>query len=399
MTRSAALDWLNFLLADVRGGLGPYVNVYLLTEAGWDAGTIGLVLTVSGLVGIALHTPIGALIDMTRAKRGLLVAGIVGLSVCALGIAWSPTLPVVFAADITMAILGAVFAPTVAAITLGIVDRTVLAARLGRNAVFDRAGNLFIAAVAGAVGTVFGQRTVFYLVPFFAVWTILVVLSIPSGAIDHHRARGFAASSGSDLEQPSPWRALFTCRPLLVLATVSALFHFANAAMLPLVSQKLALTHPGREAALTSGAIVVAQLVMIPMSMLVSQADWIGRKPLLLLSVAALVIRGILFAVSENAVWLITIQVLDGVGIGLFDALLPLVLADIMRGTGRYNIARGLLGTAQGIGGSLSQAAGGLMVVLAGYDTAFLVLAVVALIPLVLVLFAMPETRPPQAGE
>jgi MFS family permease len=394
MPHHAALDWLNFLLADVRGGLGPYVSVFLLTEAGWDQAAIGLVLTISGLIGISMHAPIGALIDATQAKRGLIVVGVVALSACAIAIAWRPIVPIVFAADVTMAILGAVFAPVVAAITLGLVDRDKLAARLGRNAAFDRAGNLFIAAVAAAVGTAWGQRAVFYLVPFFGVWTMWIVLSIPRHAIDHQRARGWVPSMTVRQYQPSRWGTLLTDKSLLVLAGVAALFHLANAAMLPLVSQKLALGHPGQEAALTSGAIIVGQLVMVPVSLLVARADRTGRKPLLLIAIAALVLRGILFTLSGNAVWLIAVQVLDGIGIGLFDALLPLILADIMRDTGRYNVARGLVGTVQGIGGSLSQAVGGLAVTWAGYEAAFLILAGVAFIPLVLVLVAMPETRP-----
>jgi len=394
MSHHVALDWLNFLLADVRGGLGPYVSVFLLTEAGWDQATLGLVLTISGLIGISMHAPIGALIDATRAKRGLIVVGIVALSACAIAIAWRPIVPIVFAADLTMAILGAVFAPVVAAITLGLVERDKLAARLGRNAAFDRAGNLFIAAVAAAVGTAWGQRAVFYLVPFFGVWTMWIVLSIPRHAIDHQRARGWVPSMTVRQYQPSRWGTLLTDKSLLVLAGVAALFHLANAAMLPLVSQKLALGHPGQEAALTSGAIIVGQLVMVPVSLLVARADRTGRKPLLLIAIAALVLRGILFTLSGNAVWLIAVQVLDGIGIGLFDALLPLILTDIMRDTGRYNVARGLVGTVQGIGGSLSQAVGGLAVTWAGYEAAFLILAGVAFIPLVLVLVAMPETRP-----
>ena len=394
MSHHVALDWLNFLLADVRGGLGPYVSVFLLTEAGWDQATLGLVLTISGLIGISMHAPIGALIDATRAKRGLIVVGVVALSACAIAIAWRPIVPIVFAADVTMAILGAVFAPVVAAITLGLVNRDKLAARLGRNAAFDRAGNLFIAAVAAAVGTAWGQRAVFYLVPFFGVWTMWIVLSIPRHAIDHQRARGWVPSMTVRQYQPSRWGTLLTDKSLLVLAGVAALFHLANAAMLPLVSQKLALGHPGQEAALTSGAIIVGQLVMVPVSLLVARADRTGRKPLLLIAIAALVLRGILFTLSGNAVWLIAVQVLDGIGIGLFDALLPLILADIMRDTGRYNVARGLVGTVQGIGGSLSQAVGGLAVTWAGYEAAFLILAGVAFIPLVLVLVAMPETRP-----
>jgi MFS family permease len=393
MTHNAALDWMNFLLADVRGGLGPYVSVYLVTEAHWDAGTVGVVLTVSGLIGIALHAPLGALIDATRAKREILVIGVVALSACALAIAWSPTLPVVLAADIVMAVLGAVFAPAVAAITLGIVEEGRLAARLGRNAAFDRAGNLFIAGLAGIVGTAFGQKAIFFLVPFFAIWSVLAILAIPGGAIDHHRARGFATAR-LPTARPETWRELASRRPLLILGAVAVLFHLANASMLPLLAQKLALAHPGREAALTSGAIVVAQLTMVPVSLLVVRADRIGRRPLLLMATGALVARGILLTLSDSPAWLLAVQTLDGVGIGLFDALLPLVLADIVRGSGRYNIARGLIGTVQGIGGSVSQAVGGIIAMRAGYDLSFVALSAIALVPFALVLVAMPETRP-----
>ena len=146
----APLDWLNFFLADVRGGLGPYLGVFLLTQANWNQATIGAVLTVSGLIGITLHTPIGALIDATHFKRGLIIVGTCALAVSALAIAWSPTFPVVLTADILLAIAGAIFAPTVAAITLGITQQQALPARLGRNAAFDRAGNIFIAILAGA---------------------------------------------------------------------------------------------------------------------------------------------------------------------------------------------------------------------------------------------------------
>src|SRR5438270_11332821 len=94
----AILDALNFFLADVRGGLGPYVSVFLLTEANWNPQIIGTVLTVSGLLGITLQTPIGALIDSTHAKRALLVAGVAVLAASAIAIERAPTWPVVLAA-------------------------------------------------------------------------------------------------------------------------------------------------------------------------------------------------------------------------------------------------------------------------------------------------------------
>lgn len=391
--RLNALDGLNFFLADVRGGLGPYVNVFLLIQAGWSQGLIGTVLSVSGLIGILAHPLVGAFIDRTRAKRALIIAGAFLLSGCGLAIILMPVLIVVLAADVIMAILGGVFGPAVAAITLGLYGRQALAARLGRNAAFDRAGNIFIAAAAGILGTVFAQEAPFYLSPVFAALTAVAALSIPAGAIDHDRARGLSKGSAGH-PAPAGWTVLFKTKVLLIFAAAAALFHFANAPMLPLIAQKLALAHPGYETGLTSAAIILAQLATILMALLVTRADAIGRKPLLLLAFAALPLRGVLFMWFEDPAVLLAAQLLDGVGGGLFDALLPLVLADIMGGTGRYNLARGVLGTVQGIGGASSQMVAGLIVSLASYQAAFLSFAIVASAGLLLVLFALPETTP-----
>jgi predicted MFS family arabinose efflux permease len=200
MLYRAALDWLNFFLADVRGGLGPYVSVFLLTEAQWNQAQIGAVLTISGLIGISLHVPIGAFIDATRYKRGLLVAGVGMLAAAAVAIERMPTWPVVLAADIVMAVLGAIFAPTVAAITLGLVDPHGLPERFGRNAAFDRAGNLLIAGLVGPVGRQFSQHAVFYLVPFIAAVTS------PS----YYRSLGTrSTTSGRVAASPVPRRAMY----------------------------------------------------------------------------------------------------------------------------------------------------------------------------------------------
>lgn len=393
MSYRSSLDWLNFLLADLRGGLGPYVNVFLLTEVGWDQATIGALLTASGLIGIAFHTPIGALIDATRAKRALIVGGAWALAILGTAIATFPTLAVVFVADVSMALLGAVFAPTIAAITLGLFGSRRISRQLGRNAAYDRFGNLFIAAIAAVVGTQFGQRGVFYMLPLFAGLTTIAVLSIPANAIDHQAARGL---EGAGLGQgaPYPWRRLFAERPFAVLAVGTALFHFANAPMLALASQKLALEAKGFESAVTSAAIIVAQIATIPMAFLVMRANLIGGKLLLVLAFAAVPLRGILFALVDDPYWMIGFQLLDGVGAGLFDVLLPLVLYGAVRGSGRYNMARGIIGTIQGIGGASSYVFAGSIVVWAGYSVAFAVLSGVGLLALFLMVTAMPETVP-----
>jgi MFS family permease len=327
------LDALNFFLADVRGGLGPFVSVFLLTVANWTPEQIGAVLTASGLIGISLHTPVGAFIDATRGKRALIVAGVSLLALCAIAIERAPTVPVVFVADLIMAVLGGVFAPTVAAITLGLVAQRDFAERLARNAVFDRIGNLSIAALVGLVGWWFSQQTTFYLIPLFALLSAWAVLSIPASAIDHGRARGFTQRQHV-VRAESWWRLLLEHKSLLVLAATAATFHFANASMLPLAGQKLALAHPGYEATLVSACILVAQLVMVPIALLVGlKADVWGRKPLLLAACLALAVRGMVFASFDDAAVLVAAQILDGISVGIIDILIPLMLADIVVAT------------------------------------------------------------------
>ena len=227
----------------------------------------------------------------------------------------------------------------------------------------------------------------------FAVLTALAVLSIPAHSIDHDRARGLGANKHNEREQPVDWRAFLELRPLIVLISANALFHFANAPMLPLLGQKLALAHPGAETALTSACVITAQLVTIPTVLFVGwKANSWGRKLLLLIGFAALPIRGVLYTFSDNAFWLVSVQILDGIAAGTLDALIPLMLADVMRGTGRYNAARGVLGTVQGVAGSLSNVVAGFLVVVAGYSATFLALATVALGACMLLLIAMPET-------
>jgi predicted MFS family arabinose efflux permease len=337
------------------------------------------VLTVSGLIGITMHAPIGALIDATRRKRALIVLAVLLLAVAAIAIERAPTGPVVLSADILMAILGAIFAPTVAAITLGVVAPPDFAKRIGRNAVFDRIGNIFITAIAGTAGWWFGQRIVFYLVPLFALPAIIAVLAIPPGAIDHVQARGLEKNSVEKLPQ-SWWSFITTHRDFVLLCSIAALFHFANASLLPLIGQKLALANPGKESALVAACIMVAQLSTIPAAMFVTmRADKWGHGTLLALACLAAPMRALAFAIFDDPVWLISAQVLDGFGGGMFDTLLPIVLADIMRGSGRYNVSRGVLGTVQGVGGSTSNLAGGLLVVSLGYNATFAVFAVLGL--------------------
>jgi MFS family permease len=394
-----ALDAANFFLADVRDALGPYLAVYLLTEREWDAASIGLVMSIATIAGILAQTPSGALVDATKAKRGVMVAAAVLVTAASLVVPWLSSFWPVAVSQATAHAAGVVFGPALAAVTLGIFGHGAFTKRIGRNESFNHAGNAFAAATAGALAYLWGPRVVFYLLASMAIASSVSLLAIPKQSIDHDLARGLDDAKSHDAkttedDRPSGFTVLLTCRPLLIFAGCAIMFHFANAAMLPLVGQKLALQDKNLGTSLMSACIVAAQIVMVPMAMLVgAKADAWGRKPLFLIAFSVLTIRGCLYPLSDNPYWLVGVQLLDGVGAGIYGAVFPVIVADLMRGTGRFNVAQGAIITAQGIGAALSTTLAGIVVVQAGYGAAFLTLASVAIVGLALYFFVMPETR------
>jgi len=232
--------------------------------------------------------------------------------------------------------------------------------------------------------------------------TAIAVLSIPAKAIDYNRARDLEVEPGAAESSTgvAGYGILFKSRPLVIFGLCVMLFHLANAALLPLVGQKLATAYPQEATAMMSACIVAAQAVMVPIALLVGRtADSWGRKPLFLGGFAILPIRAVLYTFSDNSAWLIGVQLLDGVGAGIFGALTPLVIADIMRGTGRYNLAQGAIATVLSLGVSSSGLASELIVGHAGYDAAFCTSAAVGAAALALLWFRMPETRPDLENE
>jgi MFS family permease len=392
-----ALDAVNFLASDVRNLFGPFVNVFLVTSQHWSQTDVGLLTTCSGLFGIALQTPIGAAIDVTRAKRGVIVLTMAAMTVAAVIIFADPSFwPITIALSV-LAVAGDAFAPAVSALTLGLVTGDKLARRLGRNSAFDHGGNIAIALLAGALGYAFSQRAIFLMVPVFAALTSAAVLAIPAAAINHDRARD-SAHDGETKGSPAGYRVLFQTRPLMIFALCAFLFHFANAPLLPLVGQKLALQFPQEATAMMSFCMVAAQGVMLPIAILVGRnADSWGRRPIFLIAFAVLPIRAALYTLSDNSFWLIGVQLLDGVGAGIYGALTPLIIADIMRGSGRFNLAQGAVATAMGIGASTSALAAGVSVDHFGYSVSFLILAAAAVTAFLVFFGFMPETRDERA--
>ena len=402
-----ALDWLNFFLADVRDGLGPYLAIYLISvrgpSHGWNEATTGLVMTIAGLAGLAAMAPAGALVDRLRAKRALLVVAALAVTLASIALPLVSGFAAVAATQALAAVAGAVFAPAITGITLGIVGTKAFTKRVGRNEAFNHAGNAVSAALAGVLAWRLGPDVVFWLMRLLAAASIVATWAIPPQAIDHDVARGLCAEDGEPGCKSAPaslWQTLRGTPGLAAFAAAAFAFHLANAAMLPSVGQLLARKVGGGEAtSLLAACIVGAQLVMVPVAIVVGRhADRWGHKPIFLAAFAVLAARGVLYTLSDAAPWLLLVQLLDGVGAGIFGALFPVVVAALTRGSGRFNVAQGAVATVQGLGAAVSASLAGGLIVAGGYDLAFLVLAAIAGGGLALYLLAMPETARMRGG-
>ena len=291
----------------------------------------------------------------------------------------------------------AVIPPAIAALSLGIVGHRRLDARISRNESFNHGGNFLAAVLAGTLGQRLGYDWIFYLVCAFAVASAAVINLINPAEIDDALARG---GESADCE-PIPIRDLFKRRDLVIFLVAVILFHFGNAAMLPMAGQVLAQAHPGTDAVTLSACIIAAQLVMVGVAWGVGKTIRLGygRKTIFLIALVTLPVRGLLFSFTTNPFGVVGIQLLDGLAAGIFGVIAILIASDLMRGTGRFNLAQGLVALSVGIGAGLSNLTSGFVVQWYGYPAGFLYLAAVALVALLFFAMFMPETSKLRDGQ
>jgi MFS family permease len=388
------LDAINFFLAGMQAGFGPFVAV-LLADEKWTKQDIGFVLTVGGLVGLLSQVPGGELLDASRSKRLLVAVGGIMVAVSALVIAVWPSRPVVLAALVLQGLTGGLLGPAIAAISLALVGHSSLAERLGRNQRFASAGVLATTAVMGAIGYFLSYRAIFVASAALALPALAALSRIRAPEIHFGRACG-----QPDHHAPTPpprvqrW-ILSKNYGLLIFAGCLFLFQFANASMLPLAGEDLVYRNG------TSASLSVSALIIVPQIVVVLSAPWVGReaqswgrRPLLLIGFSALTVRALLFAITTNPLLLVWIQLLDGISGSTLGVLTALIIADLTKGTGRFNLAQGFLGTLSGIGASLSTTFFSLVSGNFGGPIGFISIACVALSLVLVVWFWMPETMP-----
>jgi len=380
------LDWFTFFLADIQTGFGPFVAVYLTAHA-WTQLDIGLVLTTGGLVALACQVPGGALVDAMRSARLVAMLAVAAICLSALALAIWPSFLVVMAARVLHAGASCVLGPVIAAISLGLVGHAALGARLGRNARFASIGNGFAAAAMGVCGYLVSNQAVFFLTAALAAPAILALTRIRMG--DAERPRTDVAAPTATI------RSVLSDRRLLIFAGCILLFQLANAAMLPLMAGIVTLRASEWASTLIAACIVLPQLVVAVFAPWVGRvADSWGRRPPLFFCFVALALRGVLFAFVSDPYLIVAVQALDGVCAAVLGVTVPLVVADITRGTGRFNLGLGIVGSAVGIGAALSTTLAGYSIDHFGSSVAFFSLASIAVCGLALVWLLLPETRP-----
>ncbi|MBN9219327.1 MAG: MFS transporter [Mesorhizobium sp.] len=387
------LQALNFFMADMQAGIGPFLGVFLLAH-GWQSGPIGTVMTIGGVAGMLMTAPAGAMVDATSHKRlYVVIPGIFTVLASAL-ILLSQEFWLVAASQVATAVAGAAIGPAVAGITLGMVRQAGFNRQNGRNQAFNHAGNLVGAGLSGILGWKFGFPAVFLLAAIFGGLSIASVLMIPSKSIDDRAARGMKEGT-SEGEKAGGLRVLLECKPLLILAAALAFFHLGNGAMLPLYGLAVVNKTNSDPAGFVAMTIVVAQAVMIVVSLLAMRfAEKEGYWLIMLISFLALPIRGLIAAIVLQHWGVYPVQMLDGIGAGLQSVAVPGLVARILNGTGRVNVGQGAVITVQGLGASLSPAIGGWIAQEIGYSPAFVILGGFALGSLALWLAFAKILRP-----
>ncbi|HXE68443.1 MAG TPA: MFS transporter [Hyphomicrobiaceae bacterium] len=403
------LDWFTFFVADIQTGFGPFLAVYLTTRK-WNQADIGLILAIGSLIGLVSQLPAGWLVDMAPSKRRVAMLAIVGIGISALLIALIPSFLGILIAKLLHVASSSVLGPAIAAITLGLVGHAAVGPRLGRNARFASIGNGLAAGVMGATGYLISPQAVFLVTAVLALPTLLALAQIREADIDSVLADG-GIGAGEPREGLAPVLIgqLLGKRSLVVLTFALFLFHAANAAMLPLVGTEMAMRSDrfvlpilGSEIDMGQWAsALVAVCIVVPQLMVALIAPGVGRlavrrgrRPVLLLGFAALPARAAILAFNSDPWVIVAAQMLDGICGAVLGVLVPLSLADITRGSGRFNLAQGIAASATGIGAALSTAVAGYLAAKFGSGTAFLGLAITAAAAFVTLLVAMPETAP-----
>jgi MFS family permease len=386
-----ALDWFNLFVANIQTGFGPFIAVYLTTQ-GWTQTAIGLALSVGTISAMASQVPAGALVDAARRKSVAAALSILAFTLSALIFALWPAPLFVYLAEVLHGFSSCTLGPAIAAMSLALAGRASLGLRLGRNARYASIGSGIGAALMGACGYYVSNQAIFYLTAALTVPALLALR--PLSHLDDWGGREEMARP----RKPTPVMALLSDRRLLIFAGCAMLFTLANAGILPIASTYLTKRLGAGASLMIAACIVLPQIVVALLSPQIGRfAETRGRRRAMLLGFLALPLKALLFVVVTNPYAMVLVQALDGLAAASFGVMVPLVTSDVAGRSGHFNLSLGVIGLAIGIGGTLGTPLAGWLADDYGGAAAFAGLALIGILAFLLVLGAMPETRPVEA--
>ena len=300
---------MNFFLADVQTGFGTFVAFYL-AQLGWSLGHIGIALAAGGIAGVVSQISGGALADAVTWKRGLAALGILMTGTAALILAFAPNFPAVFLAEVLQGGTAGIITPAIGAISLGLVGRQAMSVRTGRNYRFAAAGHALTAAFMGAAGAYIAKGAIFTSAAILCLPALIALACIRGDEIDYARARNAPAGKQKSTGIVGVLD-LAKNRKLVLFTAATLLFQLADASMLPLIGEKVAVEMHANAAIWMSVLIIVPQVVVAVLAPWVGfHAEKRGRRPLLLIGFGIEPIRALLLAATANYSVLVIGQVL-----------------------------------------------------------------------------------------
>ena len=386
----SGLDWVSFFIANVQTGFGAFIAVYLAGER-WTQVDIGLALSVGTITAMVSQLPAGLLVDSMRDKRVVAGAGILAIMGSALLFAINPIRLAVMAAEILHGFASCVVGPAIAAISLSLVGISGMGQRIGRNARFASIGNGVAAAIMGFCGTYISERAVFVVTALLSVPALLALRMIQKQDLiitGAHTGHSMTAVPDHRVRVRS-----ILSRGLIVFSLAAFLFQLSNAAQLPLAAIAISRSAGANAGLVIAACIVLPQMVVAGLSPTVGRlADRWGRRSVLLLGLLALPLRALALGWLASPLPIVAVQALDGVSAAVFGVMLPLICADVTRGSGRFNLAQGIVGLVGGGGATLSTVLAGWLADNLGHEAAFVGLAAAGALSMLLIFLLMPET-------
>jgi MFS family permease len=380
------LNAANFFQAEAVGVVLPILNTFL-KEARWRYDQIGLATALLGLGTLLFQTPAGVLVDRVKNRRQLYFVASIVVGVCFGVIPFVPRTALWINSLLFLSgVAQSIFIPVLGALALALVGYKALNRTLGANQGWNHAGNIVAALLAFVAVRYFGSASIFYSVAIASLVGAFSVYWMRKDELNEEIA------SGDGRQAEVKWATILRDRSILFLLAAVALFHLANAPILPVTA--LYIKQLGGSSALTTFTVLSAQLVMVPVAWATGRlCDSWGRKPIMAVAFWVLPFRIFSYTLAHNPHMVVFLQALDGIGAGIYSVAIVAFAADLTRGKGQFNSLLGIFATAQAIGGVVGPIVSGLVLQYFGLNITFIGFAALALTAAATFQLLVPSTE------